>query len=78
MSMKEFKTGRYENMGPGVSNPEFWEAERIYKTVTLTFGKVGTRGTRASREFTSSEEAQRFVLERLQDKMSEGFVKVEN
>lgn len=78
MSMKEFKTGRYEHKGPEVSSPEFWEAERIYKTVTLTFGKIGTRGTRASREFSSSEEAQQFILQRLQDKTSEGFVKVES
>lgn len=78
MSMKEFKTGRYEHTGPGVSSPEFWEAERIYKTVTLTFGKIGTRGLRASREFTSSEEAQQFILQRLQEKTSEGFVKVES
>ncbi len=78
MSMKEYKTGRYEHKGPGVTNPEFWQAERVYKTVTFIFGKIGTRGTRASREFTSYEEAQQFILQRVQEKTSEGFVKVES
>lgn len=77
MSMKEFKTGRYENRNADNGVPEFWQAERVYHTVTFIFGKIGSRGTRASRDFSSSSEAQNFLETRLKEKIAEGFVRVD-
>ena len=77
MSMKEYKTGRYENQNADSGVPEFWQAERVYHTVTIIFGKIGSRGTRASRDFASTAEAQKFIESRLQEKIDEGFVRVD-
>jgi len=75
--MKEYRTGRYEHSSPESGVPEFWQAERVYGTVTIIFGKLGSKGIRASREFSSSAEAQQFIESRLQEKIDEGFTKAE-
>ena len=54
-------------------NHKFWKGEIEGKAVTFHFGKVGTSGLRASREFTSVESAKKFLEERLQKKIREGF-----
>lgn len=72
MSSKNKKgTGRYEFKDE--YDHKFWEGEIEGKAVTLHFGKVGTSGLRASREFTSFETAKKFLEERLQKKIREGF-----
>jgi predicted DNA-binding WGR domain protein len=65
-------TGRYEKVD-GMKDPEFWLAEIEGTTVTIQFGKVGTSGHRASRQFTSIQEAKEFVEKRLKDKLTQGF-----
>ncbi|MFW9919695.1 MAG: WGR domain-containing protein [Candidatus Thorarchaeota archaeon] len=77
MSSKEYKTGRYENQNADTGVPEFWQAERVYRTVTIIFGKIGSKGTRASRDFSSSTEAQQFIETRLKEKIEEGFVRTD-
>ncbi len=64
-------TGRYEFKDE--YDHKFWKGEIEGKAVTLHFGKVGTSGLRASREFTSVESAKKFLEERLQQKIRGGF-----
>jgi predicted DNA-binding WGR domain protein len=65
-------TGPYEK-DDGVASPEFWMAEIEGTTVTIHFGKSGTPGHRASRQFVSVQEAIQFVENRLKDKVEQGF-----
>ena len=62
-------TGRYVSS----DGLQFWSAEIRGKAVMFQFGKVGTTGQRASREFTSEAAAEEFVNMRLQKKLEEGF-----
>lgn len=64
-------TGRYE-FKDDYEN-KFWEGYVEGNAVTLRFGKVGTSGLRASREFNSSESAKEFLEMRLQKKINEGY-----
>ncbi|MHA1930167.1 MAG: WGR domain-containing protein [Candidatus Thorarchaeota archaeon] len=61
---------RYED------SDQFWSGEVHGKFVNLHFGKKGTKGHKATREFRSQREAERFLEERLADKIKEGFVPV--
>ncbi len=70
MSEKIEYTARYEHNG------EFWYAEIKRNVVTVHFGKIGTIGHAASREFGSIEAAKEFVKKRLASKIAQGFVKV--
>jgi len=72
MSSKDKKsTGRYEFKDE--HEHKFWEGEIEGKAVTLRFGKVGTSGLRASREFASSDSAKEFLDEKLQMKIKDGY-----
>ncbi len=64
-------TGRYEFKDE--NEHKFWKCDIEGKAVTLHFGKVGTSGLKASREFTSFESAKKFLEDRLQQKIREGF-----
>jgi predicted DNA-binding WGR domain protein len=64
-------TGRYEFKDE--NEHKFWKCDIEGKAVTLHFGKVGTSGLRASREFTSVESAKKFLEERLLKKIREGY-----
>ncbi len=68
MSLKTQYTGRYE------LDDEFWSAEIKGKIVTIHFGKIGTAGHIASREFGSLDAAKKFVEDRLRSKIAKGFV----
>ena len=57
---------------------KFWEVSIEGKIVTLRFGKVGTSGHRASREFTSAESARKFLEMRRLKKMKEGYIPVDS
>lgn len=70
MSLKTEFTGRYE------LNDEFWSAEIKGRIVTIHFGKIGTDGHIASREFGSFPAAKKFVEDRLRSKIAKGFVLV--
>lgn len=70
MSLKTQFTGRYE------LGDEFWSADIKGKIVTIHFGKIGTAGHIASREFGSLSAAQKFVKDRLRSKIAKGFVLV--
>ena len=72
MSSKVINTGRYE------SATDFWSAEIRGKSVTFHFGKIGTSGTRAAREFGSQAEAEYFVNQRLAAKVEDGFILVDS
>ncbi|MDF1541204.1 MAG: WGR domain-containing protein, partial [Candidatus Thorarchaeota archaeon] len=63
-------TGRYE------SKTDFWIGERIGKSVTIQFGKIGRTGIRAAREFSTPKEAEEFLNSRLKDKIEDGFLPV--
>ncbi|TET08586.1 MAG: WGR domain-containing protein [Candidatus Thorarchaeota archaeon] len=67
-------TGRYEFKDE--YDHKFWKGEIEGKAVTIHFGKVGTSGLRASREFTTVESAKKFLEERLLKKIREGFILV--
>ncbi len=64
-------TGRYEFKDE--YDHKFWKGDLEGIAVTLHFGKVGTSGLRASREFTSVESAKKFLEERLLKKIREGY-----
>ena len=70
------KTGRYElrkqNVN-GTSSGEFWEAEAVGKFVTIHFGKIGSSGYRATREFRSAKAADEFMAERLLTMIEKGY-----
>ena len=67
MSPKVINTGRYE------SATDFWAGELVEKSVTIYFGKIGARGIRATREFSTTVEAEEFLNSRLQGKVESGF-----
>ncbi|MFW9961716.1 MAG: WGR domain-containing protein [Candidatus Thorarchaeota archaeon] len=52
---------------------QFWNAEVNGKSVTIHFGKVGTPGHRGSREFSSIEAAEKFLAQRVRQKLEEGY-----
>lgn len=70
-------TGRYEQSHEIYERPKFWEYEIRETTVTIHFGKIGTRGIRASRDFISQDAAKEFVEKRLEEKLNEGFKLIE-
>ncbi|MHA2025107.1 MAG: WGR domain-containing protein [Candidatus Thorarchaeota archaeon] len=69
-------SGRYEFKNE--HEHKFWEVSIEEKIVTLRFGKVGTSGHRASREFTSAESAREFLEMRRQKKIKEGYIPVDS
>ena len=52
---------------------QFWSGTVEGKFVHLQFGKIGTKGHKASREFPSVKAAIEFLEMRLKDKIEEGF-----
>ena len=52
---------------------KFWDAEIKGTSVTIHFGKVGTQGTRGSREFPTYEAAESFLAQRVRKKLEEGY-----
>lgn len=60
-------TDRYED------GNDFWIAEILGTSVTIRFGKIGTTGHKASRDFSSFKDAKEFAEKRLQKKIEEGF-----
>lgn len=68
MSQKPISTGQYE------SATDFWIGERRGKSVTIQFGKIGTKGIQASREFSSAKEAEEFLESRIKEKLDSGFI----
>ncbi len=67
--MKKSETGRYENK----TTNEFWIAEVNGRFVTIQFGNIGSEGYRASREFSTYEQAIAFAIKRLEAKIEEGY-----
>jgi len=72
-SSKIKRTGRYEIPSREKEEGKFWEAETSGKFVTIRFGKIGTSGHRASREFSNEDEAERFMAGRLLDHIEKGY-----
>ncbi|MBD3408272.1 MAG: WGR domain-containing protein [Candidatus Lokiarchaeota archaeon] len=68
--MSETKTVRYINK----TTNQFWSAQVHGKAVTIRFGRIGTRGHQASREFSNHQAAIDFLQKRLADKKADGFV----
>ena len=54
-------------------NGQFWFGIVEGKFVHLQFGKIGTRGHKASREFPSAKAAIEFLEMRLKEKIDDGF-----
>ena len=54
-------------------NTKFWTAQVNGNSVTIHFGKVGTPGTKGSREFTTYEAAETFLATRVRKKLEEGY-----
>ena len=70
-------TGLYELKDEKTSRHDFWVGEAKGKIVTIHFGKVGTQGHRGAREFKTTDDARKFLEERLQQKIGEGYQQVE-
>lgn len=68
--VSETKTVTYVNKATN----QFWEAQIHGKAITIRFGRIGTRGHQASREFSSHQEAQEFMEKRVAEKKADGFV----
>jgi len=67
------KTGRLIQKDSINGTQQFWNAELNGKSVTIHFGKVGTPGHRGSREFSSIDEAEMFLAQRVRQKLVEGY-----
>jgi predicted DNA-binding WGR domain protein len=76
LTSSEFSTGRLELKDETTGRHDFWMGEVKGKTVTISFGKVGTQGHTGSREFKTTKGARNFLEQRLQQKLDEGFQKV--
>ncbi|MHA2140017.1 MAG: WGR domain-containing protein [Candidatus Thorarchaeota archaeon] len=77
--VKSETTGRYERTtftGSAGMAHEFWIATVEGKFVTIHFGKTGTAGYKASREFGTNQEARDFMLDRLRAQIEKGYVLV--
>ena len=68
--------GRYEFKDE--HEHKFWQGSIEEKIVTLRFGKAGTAGYIASREFTSEESAREFLEMRRLKKIKEGYSPVDS
>jgi len=66
-------TGRLIQNDPINGTQQFWNAEVNGKSVTIHFGKVGTPGYRGSREFSSIDAAEKFLAQRVRQKLEEGY-----
>ncbi|MDH4213835.1 MAG: WGR domain-containing protein [Candidatus Odinarchaeota archaeon] len=66
-------TGRLIQSDPINGTQQFWKAELNGKSVTIHFGQVGTPGHRGSREFPNIEAAERFLAQRVRQKLGEGY-----
>jgi predicted DNA-binding WGR domain protein len=66
-------TGRLVQDDPISGTQQFWNAEVNGKSVSIHFGKVGTPGHRGSREFSSIDAAERFLAQRVRQKLEEGY-----
>ena len=64
---------RLEQSSKSNESPKFWAYEIRDTTVTIQFGKVGTQGIRASRDFDTIKDAEEFVEVRLKKKLKEGY-----
>ncbi|MFX1369490.1 MAG: WGR domain-containing protein [Promethearchaeota archaeon] len=76
MSRDVLSTGRFELKEPKNNRHEFWVAEVQGKYVTIKFGKVGSKGYTATREFNSPDEADKFVAYRLKTQIEKGYKRV--
>jgi predicted DNA-binding WGR domain protein len=70
--------GRYEQTRKSNPNPKFWAYEIRDTTVTIQFGKLGTSGVKASRDFDTVTDAEVFVEARLKTKLKGGYWPVES
>jgi len=66
-------TGRLIQNNPINGTQQFWNAEVNGKSVSIHFGKVGTLGHRGSREFSSIDAAEKFLAQRVRQKLEEGY-----
>jgi predicted DNA-binding WGR domain protein len=66
-------TGRLIHNDPINGTQQFWTAEVNGKSVSIHFGKAGTPGHRGSREFPSIEAAEKFLAQRVRQKLEEGY-----
>ncbi|MFW9787937.1 MAG: WGR domain-containing protein [Candidatus Thorarchaeota archaeon] len=73
MSGYRFSTERLERTDDLTGKHEFWIGEVQGRTVTIHFGKVGTQGHRASREFKTHNLAKEFLIKRQEHKLREGY-----
>lgn len=64
---------RYFEFKDGNSN-KFWEAEVSGAVAHIRYGRIGTDGQRQVKEFSSEEEAQKFVDKKISEKVKEGYV----
>ena len=67
------KTGYLIQIDSNSGDQKFWNAEIKGNSVTIHFGKVGTQGTRGSREFITYEAAEVFLSQRVRKKLEEGY-----
>lgn len=67
------KTGYLIQEDSNSEDQQFWNAEIKGTSVTIHFGKVGTQGTRGSREFTTYKAAEIFLSQRVRKKLEEGY-----
>jgi predicted DNA-binding WGR domain protein len=73
MSDEMKNKGRCEKTGVLNGQSKFWAYEIRGTTVTIQFGKLGTQGVRASRDFDTIKDAEEFVETRLKKKLNEGY-----
>ena len=53
---------------------KFWEINLKGKIVTLTYGKIGTKGQKTLKDdFATSEEAKKFAEKKINEKLKKGY-----
>lgn len=58
----------------GGTSYKFWEVNRKGGNVEVRWGKIGSRGQTQNKSFASDYDAQRFVSDKLSEKLGKGYV----
>ena len=65
---------KYFEYKDAVSN-KFWEINLKGKIITLTYGKIGTKGQKTLKDdFTTGEEAKKFAESKIREKTNKGYI----
>jgi predicted DNA-binding WGR domain protein len=59
-----------------VSGGKFWKCSLNENIVFITFGKIETDGSSMYKEFETTEEAKKFMIKKIQEKIKKGYQEI--